>query len=224
MIFRNLPLFFLRFCACTSLFFLDSWYFGEYTFTPLNFLVTNLSPVSSFYGRNPWHYYLTQGIPILCDFSTPWFIRGAWRTLLSGTPPVRLLLRITLWTLLVYSLAAHKEWRFIHPLLPIMHVLSAKAIVDTWGKNVTIQNIRQVPILWRRICLLMAITLTPYLLFVQSRAQVAVIYHLRSIPPSDLRSVGFLMPCHSTPWQSYLHRDNLTEKSMWAIGCEPPIG
>jgi len=32
--------------------------------------------------------------------------------------------------------------------------------------------------------------------------------------------VGFLMPCHSTPLQSYLHRP---EVEVWTIGCEPPL-
>lgn len=34
-------------------------------------------------------------------------------------------------------------------------------------------------------------------------------------------SIGFLMPCHSTPWQSYLHRNDI--KKLWAITCDPPL-
>lgn len=34
------------------------------------------------------------------------------------------------------------------------------------------------------------------------------------------RSVGFLMPCHSTPWRSSV----MGAGEMWALGCEPPIG
>lgn len=29
------------------------------------------------------------------------------------------------------------------------------------------------------------------------------------VDTGELRSVGFLMPCHSTPWQSHLHRAEL---------------
>lgn len=46
----------------------------------------------------------------------------------------------------------------------------------------------------------------------------------------DVVSVGFLMPCHSTPWQSRLHRPDLETiegsgegGKAWFIGCEPPV-
>ena len=64
-----------------------------------------------------------------------------------------------------------------------------------------------------------------YVTFFHGRAQVAVMHYLRSLPPANLTSVGFLMPCHSTPWQAYLHRADLVEEGrMWALGCEPPLG
>jgi GPI mannosyltransferase 3 len=47
--------------------------------------------------------------------------------------------------------------------------------------------------------------------------------HLRSIAPENLQSVGFLMPCHSTPMQSHLHRPHFEKGRLWAIGCEPPL-
>jgi GPI mannosyltransferase 3 len=33
-------------------------------------------------------------------------------------------------------------------------------------------------------------------------------------------TVGFLMPCHSTPWRSHLVYKDIT---AWALTCEPPI-
>ncbi|KAG9012987.1 glycosylphosphatidylinositol anchor biosynthesis [Tulasnella sp. JGI-2019a] len=57
-------------------------------------------------------------------------------------------------------------------------------------------------------------------MFFHSRAQIAVMHHVRSIPPEELRSVGFLMPCYSAPMHAYLHRP---EVEVWAIGCEPPL-
>lgn len=36
-------------------------------------------------------------------------------------------------------------------------------------------------------------------------------------------SVGFLMPCHSTPGQAYLHTD-LGDGKIWSLSCEPPLG
>ncbi|CAH7690497.1 expressed protein, partial [Phakopsora pachyrhizi] len=55
----------------------------------------------------------------------------------------------------------------------------------------------------------------------------------------ELRSVGLLMPCHSTPWQRYLHKPRLdpivkrkidgnveveeVKERMWMLSCEPRI-
>ena len=33
-------------------------------------------------------------------------------------------------------------------------------------------------------------------------------------------TVGFLMPCHSTPWRSHLVHPSI---KAWALGCEPPV-
>jgi len=50
--------------------------------------------------------------------------------------------------------------------------------------------------------------------------------YLRSLARDggEVRSIGFLMPCHSTPWQSHLHNPQLDHPGkLWAIGCEPPL-
>ncbi|KAL9082737.1 MAG: hypothetical protein Q9159_006197 [Coniocarpon cinnabarinum] len=39
--------------------------------------------------------------------------------------------------------------------------------------------------------------------------------------PLHSLSVGFLMPCHSTPWRSHLVHPEI---KGWALTCEPPIG
>ncbi|KAL4246066.1 Mannosyltransferase, partial [Abortiporus biennis] len=118
---------------CWFMFILDSNYFGKPTFTALNFLRANLSSISLFYGANSWHYYFTQAIPILCTTTLPFVLHGAWlASRPDGTRPAKVLLGLTAWTVLIYSLAGHKEWRFIHPLLPIMHIFAAKSLVDSF--------------------------------------------------------------------------------------------
>jgi phosphatidylinositol glycan class B len=32
--------------------------------------------------------------------------------------------------------------------------------------------------------------------------------------------VGFLMPCYSTPWQTYLQRPDV---NAWKLSCDPPL-
>ncbi|CDW97284.1 hypothetical protein, partial [Sporisorium scitamineum] len=36
-----------------------------------------------------------------------------------------------------------------------------------------------------------------------------------------IHNLGFLMPCHSTPWATHLHDEQLVERS-WFIECPPP--
>lgn len=184
-----------------------------------------MSPLSSFYGRNAWHFYLTQGIPILTNFSMPYFIYGAWLAVTQDQHPLRRLVYLIGWTITIYSVAAHKEWRFIHPILPVMHVIASKPIADIYfTKRRRPLKLSRIFTGYRRLWISLTLIAVPFLLFIQSRAQISVIHYLRSVPDDQLRSVGFLMPCHSTPWQAYLHRPHLDNGLLWAIGCEPPLG
>jgi len=129
--------------SCVFLFILDSVYYGKLTFTPINFLRINLSPVSLFYGANPWHYYITQGIPILCTTALPFALHGMWTTArspLRHDVPLRTMLATILWSTGIYSLGGHKEWRFLHPILPLFHVYAAKSLVELCSKSPKRQN------------------------------------------------------------------------------------
>ncbi|KAL5511606.1 GPI10 [Sanghuangporus vaninii] len=223
--------------TASFLILIDSLYFGRVTFTPLNFIRTNLSSVSIFYGQAPWHYYLTQGLPILLNVCLPSFVFGAWSVFKRGLRHQRTLLALIVWTIFIYSLLGHKEWRFLHPILPLMIILSAKALVDSSitskvARKDTNQSkppsssvkSKSAPISMKRkvIC---ALGILPgvYVMQFHGRAQISVMSYLRSLNPSTLHSVGFLMPCHSTPWQAYLHRPELEEGLLWALSCEPPL-
>ncbi|EIW60158.1 glycosyltransferase family 22 protein [Trametes versicolor FP-101664 SS1] len=201
---------------------LDSLYYGQLTLTPVNFLLTNASSVSLFYGRSPWHYYLSQALPLLTTTALPWVLHGANLAARSPAPaPLRVLLGLLVWTISVYSFAGHKEWRFLHPLLPSMHVLAAKSFVDSRGAK---GSSRSGPLLARRVLITLSVPALIYVTFFHERAQVAVMHHLRHLAPETSRSIGFLMPCHSTPWQAYLHRPDLNNDGvLWALGCEPPL-
>ncbi|OCH87404.1 glycosyltransferase family 22 protein [Obba rivulosa] len=217
--------------AVALLFTSDSAYYGKATFTPLNFLRTNASAVSLFYGTSPWHYYISQAIPIMTATTLPFVLHGAWLALgPSGTHASRTMTGLITWTICVYSLAGHKEWRFIHPLLPLMHMLAAKSLVDLYHSDN--RRTGAMPILTMYLTinaghLLLILVTVPalcYVLFFHSRAPIEVVHYLRSLPMEDIRSVGFLMPCHSIPLQAYLHRPDLADEGrLWSLGCEPPL-
>ncbi len=214
-----------RSTALSLVIFLDYLYYGQITFAPVNFFIINLSGVSLFYGGNPWHYYLTQALPILCTTSLPFVLYGMWTQVNGIDPAKRTLCRVIIWTIAIYSSMGHKEWRFIHPVLPLMHVLGAKVLVDLSDKSPK-QKISSLPI--RRdyfSMLLIPIPIALYVTLLYCSAPVAVLSYIRSIPSDELKggSVGFLMPCHSTPGHAYIHRSELASGGMWALGCEPPL-
>ncbi|KAI0672934.1 glycosyltransferase family 22 protein [Trametes maxima] len=201
---------------------LDSLFYGELTLTPFNFLRTNASSVSLFYGRSPWHYYLSQAVPILATTTLPWVVHGAYIVAGPAAPaPFKVLLGAMIWTILVYSLAGHKEWRFIHPLLPLMHIVASKSFVDSHDAKSALSSGK---LLRRRLFIALSVPAIAYVALLHGRAQVDVINYLRGLSPIVSNSIGFLMPCHSTPWQAYLHRHDLADEGrLWALGCEPPL-
>ena len=150
----------------------------------------------------------------------------------QGTPVSKYLLGLLVWTISIYSLAGHKEWRFLHPVLPVLHVFAAKSLVDLYHQAAVplVEKAKKkasftLPIRRFHICmLLLNIPILIYVIFFHSRAQIDVMHYFRSLPEDEVRSVGFLMPCHSTPWQAYLHKPNWSDgRRFWALGCEPPL-
>jgi phosphatidylinositol glycan class B len=147
---------------------------------------------------------------------------------------------VTLVTVCIYSCAGHKEWRFIHPILPILHSLTSKNMVDSYfahaapprtagnahagSKSNQARKSTRLPV--RNVhfyAIVAALPLFFYIMRYHGQGQIAVMYRLRDIPSTQLHSVGFLMPCHSTPWQAYLHRPELDGGRLWSLGCEPPL-
>lgn len=133
---------------------------------------------------------------------------------------------------MVYSMAGHKEWRFIHPILPILHMFAAKALVDlsTPGsqKGKAVQTMPKSSILSIRknyvYFILATVPVSIYTTLFYCSAPISVMSYIRNLPPNELEGgVGFLMPCHSTPGHAYLHRDGLARGRLWSLGCEPPL-
>ncbi|KAJ8507598.1 hypothetical protein ONZ45_g10045 [Pleurotus djamor] len=212
----------------------DSMYFGKPTFTALNFLLTNLSSVSVFYGSNAWHFYLTAALPILCMSLLPYVVLGIRKAFTHSkrdSGSLQLASYTLTWTISIYSLAKHKEWRFIHPLLPLMYVLAAKWIVDEASqpqkdtnsskyRKAALPRLRSLP----SVAIWAQLPISIFLVLVYCRAPISVMGYLRGLPSEELsQSIGFLMPCHSTPGHAYLHKEELRGGRLWAIGCEPPL-
>lgn len=215
-----------------------------------------MSDVSLFYGVNNWHYYITQAIPILCTTALPFTVHGIWTTITSKSvhnTPLKTMLATIIWTTVIYSFAGHKEWRFLHPMLPLLHIFAAKSLVDSTASRQTKRNtegngaksaskngtksvprnpsvihqVFQLPLIPPRYLnfLLATVPLSLYVIHFYCSAPISVTSYIRSIPKQQLNNttIGVMMPCHSLPGQAYIHRKDLAQGRMWSLGCEPPL-
>ncbi|KAL8775756.1 MAG: hypothetical protein Q9194_003661, partial [Teloschistes cf. exilis] len=65
----------------------DRLYYQQWTFPPLRFLYFNLAQsLSVHYGRNDWHYYLSQGYPLLLTTFLPFALVGLYHSLSPPNP------------------------------------------------------------------------------------------------------------------------------------------
>ncbi|ODV90519.1 glycosyltransferase family 22 protein [Tortispora caseinolytica NRRL Y-17796] len=160
--------------------------------------------LSVFYGASPIHYYISQGIPLLFMGYLPAFLYALIIHRKSAL----------VWTLVfvtaTYSLISHKEHRFILSLLPIGNCLIGSAYAKLNNSSIRFWLIA--------VALTVNLPAAYFFNMVHQRGVIDVSDLVREIKPE---SVGFLMPCHSTPWQSYFHSPHT---DAWFLTCEPPIG
>lgn len=140
---------------------------------------------------------------------------------------------------LILSLISHKEVRFIYPLLPLLHLLVASPFTTFFLPAVSPAIPRRPLHTFKRILLifLLIANISIALLSTTSHqtAPIRVMtflreqhakHYLSQPPPGSIApapstmTVGFLMPCHSTPWRSHLVYPSI---KGWALGCEPPL-
>ncbi|KTG02930.1 hypothetical protein cypCar_00044850 [Cyprinus carpio] len=175
---------------------IDSVFYGKWILVQWNFLKFNvLHNVAVFYGSHPWHWYFTQGLPVVIGPHLPLFLHGCS----LATKKHRILLITILWTTAVYSLLAHKEFRFVYPVLPFCMIFSGMSLakLQAWRKPAA--------------AALLLFNLIPalYTGLIHQRGSLDVMHDLQHLcDPSDSQSspeLLFLMPCHSTPLYSHLH-------------------
>ncbi|XP_066366923.1 mannosyltransferase APTG1-like [Miscanthus floridulus] len=200
--------------AVTTL--LDWWMYGSRVIVPLNFLKFNLfSSGGDYYGTHVFHWYFTQGFPSMIWTFLPFAMCGivkSWEWRLSG---------LIAWVLGVYSILGHKEFRFVLPVLPLALMFSGyclAAMSQFKGKN---QHGKRNLSRLQLSVILLVITNVPMALYMSlfhQRGTEDVMYYLsKEAHDGRVKSVLFLMPCHSTPYYSTLHYD----LPMRFLDCTP---
>lgn len=131
----------------------------------------------------------------------------------------------------VLSFISHKEVRFLYPILPFLHVICAGPLSRFLSSCARPSRRAIIAFL-----LLVNFLIAAYVSQVHQHGVIDVLHYLRhkhenrnnlssysaaSSPAHiDNTTVGFLMPCHSTPWRSHLVYPEL---QAWALTCEPPL-
>ncbi|XP_074264446.1 mannosyltransferase APTG1 isoform X1 [Silene latifolia] len=202
---------------------LDRLMYGSWIIVPFNFLRFNFfSSGGDYYGTHPWHWYLTQGFPVMLFTFLPFSVAGIiyskhWK--LSG---------LIGWVIGIYSILGHKEFRFIFPVLPIALIFAGCSLASLRkldlpigkGKRISSAHSRLPSKLRLSVFFLLAtnIPMGLYMSLVHQRGTEDVMHYLsKEAQNGEVRGVLFLTPCHATPYYSALHQ-NLP---MSFLDCTP---
>jgi len=183
---------------------LDRVLYGRWVCVACNFVRFNAAPgLAARYGTQQWHWYWTSAWPTLLGLALPLPLVGA------RLAPTHLPLLTLCFVTTVLSLSPHKEFRFLLPVLPLALLLAGLALARLTRAH------RHAPRL-AHFTMLLSLVAGLYLATVHQRGPIALMSRLSS--DERVTSVLLLMPCHSTPLYSHLHR-NISVKYL---DCSPP--
>ncbi|KAM0157005.1 hypothetical protein ACHAQE_006169 [Botrytis cinerea] len=199
----------------------DRLYFGEWTFPPYQWLHFNISQnLAVFYGKNDWHYFFSQGLPLLLLTYLPFTILSTFKSYTPSTMPnpeftynlQTILTHLTGVMIFVLSTISHKEVRFIYPLLPILLLLTAPSITSFFTRETQISTndsskskietatIRK-PLL--TILILLNIALAAYTTIIHQSAVISVTTFIRHKYETEMLDAQGI-PLHSPDAYTYL--------------------
>ncbi|XP_014473072.1 PREDICTED: GPI mannosyltransferase 3 [Dinoponera quadriceps] len=209
-------------CACFVISVLiDSICYGTLVVTPWKFFRVNvLGDIGSVYGTQHALWYIFAGLPVLLGLYCVPFLLAAWRILRHIVHFQRetIMLVAIGWTLTVYSLLPHKEFRFVLPLLPLFIYTSSAC---TYRLPKVTEFARKTA-----LALLVFSNVMPGLYFslIHQRGALDAMGLLRdeiarASPTSRPTDTLILTPCHATPLYSHLH----VNASVRFLTCEPNL-
>lgn len=129
---------------------LDGFMYGTWILVPLKFLNFNFfSSGGDYYGTHKWHWYFTQGFPVMIFSHLPFCIAGIiyskqWK--FAG---------LLAWVLGFYSILGHKEFRYFNPNYLHMHILtySWPIGISSWIIYICMLTHMHVNYYWVQVCL-----------------------------------------------------------------------
>jgi phosphatidylinositol glycan class B len=122
---------------------------------------------------------------------------------------------VVLFTIFIYTLNIHKEFRFLTQILPMLFILEAHGI-DWCLKTIKWKQFRWIIFLSFVGHLLIGV----YFSAIDRQGQISVMNYLRNNLNEEKNSIDFLMPCHSTPYYNFIHRNDI---QLNFLTCEPNL-
>ena len=213
----------------------DRYFFGFWVLPVLgSFQFNVVEGHGSLYGTHPWYWYLIAGLPAICGLSLP-LVLISIRQSVTGTSTTTTTTTRPLWIIIcsytvLHSCSAHKEFRFLLPILPLLHIVSASAAVSVvQGKRKRLLWLGGVYVVVNLIAVL-------YLGVLHQAGPVAIqrglVQHVAmstSTTSPRTVTVHYWMSCHSTPLYSHLHHQRTATTMMtttllleaWYLDCSP---
>lgn len=207
---------------------IDRWFYGEWTVVLFNFFEFNfVKGLDKLYGTHPFYWYFTEGFTANVAFFLPIYFYSVYNVYFvlhnksKYTFEMKYLYGLTMFTMCIFSFGGHKEFRFILPLLPIVFIQCGYALFEIKQK-ISERSYKYI----LSFLILTNILLGTYVSVYHQSSPTKIMKFLRNEATENggnddgrvLKSVHFLMPCHSTPYYSHLHQDI----PMWFIDCSPP--
>ncbi|KAJ3273333.1 hypothetical protein HDV01_004550 [Terramyces sp. JEL0728] len=199
---------------------IDFIFYKRFIFVHWEFLKINVvEKVSLFYGSHPFHWYFTQAIPLVAFTLLPFSIYGVSKL---RTFEKRNIFYMCVFVCLALSLQAHKEFRFLMPILPPILVYAGRGLHYIQKSDKRLSRGGPKSLLVRSLFFIIStnVLLGYYFSRYHKSGVLQVVKYLRhQAYLGRVKSVLFLMPCHSTPFYSHIHLNI----PMRYITCEPPI-
>jgi phosphatidylinositol glycan class B len=115
---------------------IDSSYYNEFpVITSLNFMRVNLSEgLSKYFGSHPVHFYFTRTMPMFFTVSYPAVLYGFYAYTKDKWDQTPFAAILSGFYVLIFSIIAHKEDRFLLPIIPFCGLMAGYAIYK-WANH-----------------------------------------------------------------------------------------
>lgn len=187
--------------------------------TPLEFFRLNIiNNIADFYGKHHLFWYFFVGLPVLSGLLAVYLPFVGYEIIKNYRNLAKQFVCLVsiLWTILIYSLLEHKEFRFLLPILPmIIYICTCTPFTNNLMSNKFKKLL---------IGILVMTNILPgiYFSIIHQRGPldtVKFLEHKLTVESSDKHDIMYLTPCHAFPLYSHIHK-NITIKFLT---CEPNL-